>query len=150
LELIHRAKIVDRRRFPNKPYEDDEDEDVEKMRDELKSFMAEMKDFMKSHNYLEDKLMMSLCDDIVVIYRTIGTEYGLMYSCSRQYSQGAQRLNANCDTPVRPNNHTVYSFAQKDEDEMMMDEHTMGQIEHTETQSRLLNVLSKTDDDEGN
>jgi len=161
LELIHRAKIVDRRRLPNKPYEDDE-EDVEKMRDELKSFMAEMKDFMMSHDCLEDKLMMSLCDDIVVIYRTIGTDYGLMYSCSRQHSQGAQRLNANCDTPVRLTNHcnvaidsrncysTIYSFTPKDEIEMMMDNHTMGQMEHTETQSRLLNVLSKTDDDEGN
>ena len=164
---------------------------------------------MKSHHLLEDKLMMSLCDDVVVIYRTIGTEHGLMYACSRQSSQGAQRLNANSNTPinsgVRRNNvqraappacnnnsdddsdeeeedeeedeeeickcayvsasacnnnsdddeeecqracRSAFNFVPTDEVDDMMENHTMTEVECTETQTRIMSLISKTDDED--
>ena len=159
-------------------------------------FTMEMKEYMKSHHLLEDKLMMSLCDDVVVIYRTIGTEHGLMYACSRQSSQGAQRLNANSNTPinsgVRRNNvqraappacnnnvqigappacnnnsdddsdaeeedeeedeeracRSAFNFVPTDEVDDMMENHTMTEVECTETQTRIMSLISKTDDED--
>ena len=165
--------------------------DLKNMKYELKMFTLEMKEYMKSHHLLEDKLMMSLCDDVVVIYRTIGTEHGLMYACSRQSSQGAQRLNANSNTPinsgVRRNNvqrgapckqracfsasacnnnsddeeeeeeencqracfsASAFNFVPTDEVDDMMENHTMTEVECTETQTRIMSLISKTDDED--
>ena len=61
-------------------------------------------------NTLDDKkLMKNLCDDIVVVYRTIGTKYGHMYSCSRQCSQGNERIHTTSNTPTRELYQTVFS-----------------------------------------
>ena len=193
LELIQIAKICNNMNST----------DLKNMKYELKMFTMEMKEYMKSHHLLEDKLMMSLCDDVVVIYRTIGTEHGLMYACSRQSSQGAQRLNANSNTPinsgVRRNNvqraappacnnnsdeedddeeeeeickcayvsasacnnnsdddeeecqracRSAFNFVQKDEVDDMMENHTMTEVECTETQTRIMSLISKTDDED--
>lgn len=165
LELIQTAKICNNMNST----------DLKNMKNELKTFMSEMKEYMKSHHLLEDKLMMSLCDDIVVIYRTIGTEHGLMYACARQSSQGAQRLNANSNTPinssVRRNNvqrasasacnnnsdddsdeevcqRSAFNFIPNDAADDMMENHTMTEVECTETQTRIMSLISKTDDEE--
>lgn len=181
LELIQTAKICNNMNSI----------DLKNMKYELKMFTLEMKEYMKSHHLLEDKLMMSLCDDVVVIYRTIGTEHGLMYACSRQSSQGAQRLNANSNTPmssgIRRNNVQIgapckqracfsasacnnnsddeeeneeencqracfsasaFNFVPKDEVDDMMENHTMTEIECTETQTRIMSLISKIDDED--
>ncbi len=67
---------------------------------EMKNLVAEMTTYMKT---LDDKrLMKNLCDDIVVVYRTIGTRYGHMYSCARQCSQGTERIHTASNTPMAP------------------------------------------------
>jgi hypothetical protein len=198
LELIQTAKICNNMNST----------DLKNMKYELKMFTLEMKEYMKSHHLLEDKLMMSLCDDVVVIYRTIGTEHGLMYACARQSSQGAQRLNANSNTPinssVRRNNvqraapckqracfsasacnnsddeenyqracfsasacnnsdddsddeeiicrsgfsASACNFVPTDEVDDMMENHTMTEVECTKTQTRIMSLISKTDDED--
>jgi hypothetical protein len=71
---------------------------------EMKNLVAEMTTYMET---LDDKrLMKNLCDDIVVVYRTIGTRYGHMYSCARQCSQGTERIHTASNTPAsRDENH---------------------------------------------
>jgi hypothetical protein len=67
---------------------------------EMKNLVAEMTTYMET---LDDKrLMKNLCDDIVVVYRTIGTRYGHMYSCARQCSQGTERIHTASNTPMAP------------------------------------------------
>jgi hypothetical protein len=74
----------------------------------LKSLFDEMTEHMKT---LEDKVLMkNLCDDIVVVHRTIGTKYGHMYSCARQCSQGTERIHNASDTPMAPRDH-AFSFS---------------------------------------
>jgi hypothetical protein len=68
---------------------------------EMKNLVAEMTTYMET---LDDKrLMKNLCDDIVVVYRTIGTRYGHMYSCARQCSQGTERIHTASNTPASSN-----------------------------------------------
>jgi hypothetical protein len=50
-----------------------------------------MRDYMKNNNLLKDKFMITLCDDIYITYRSVGTAVGLMYSASRSTSQGRQQ-----------------------------------------------------------
>jgi hypothetical protein len=85
-----------------------EKKEISKMKEELKAFMSELKEYMKPAS---DPLLKNLCDDIAIVYRTIGTRYGKMYSCSRQTSQGNERLYNVSDTPRRA------FWAEEDEDE---------------------------------
>ena len=75
-------------------------EEVRKMKKEMKVFMAEMMEYMKKTELTEDRNMKNLCDDIVIVYRTLGTEYGFMYSCARQESNGTERTHTASDTPM--------------------------------------------------
>ncbi len=68
------------------------------MKKELKDFLDEMKEYMKKTT--EDSLMKNLCDDIVITYRTLGTQFGPMYSCSRLTTQGEERVHSVSDTPT--------------------------------------------------
>lgn len=69
-------------------------------KNELKVFFTTMRNYMKKNNLLQDKFMITLCDDICITYRTYGTEYGIMYTTSRSTSQGRQQTyNV---TPVMP------------------------------------------------
>ena len=85
-----------------------EKKEISKMKEELKAFMSELKEYMKPAN---DPLLKNLCDDIAIVYRTIGTRYGQMYSSSRQTSQGNERLYNVSDTPRRA------FWAEEEEDE---------------------------------
>ena len=76
--------------------------EIDEIKKEMKVFMSEMMDYMKKNALTEDRMMKNLCDDIVVVYRTLGTEYGFMYSCARQQSNGAERSHTASDTPMAP------------------------------------------------
>jgi len=67
----------------------------------MADFTKEMKEYMTVNGLTNDPLMKNLCDDMVIVYRTLGTQYGFMYSCARQTSQGNERLFNVCDTPTR-------------------------------------------------
>ena len=89
VKKLNEEKIVDR-------------DAVKTMKMEMKKFTAEMVGYMKQNGLSDDRLMKNLCDDIVVVYRTIGTQWGHMYSCSRQVSQGTERAHNTSDTPTSP------------------------------------------------
>ena len=69
---------------------------MEKMRQEIKSFMKFLKNYVKTTDFSkydksEDKIFYKmLYDDMYIAYKTFGTERGAMYSGSRQSSQGRQ------------------------------------------------------------
>jgi hypothetical protein len=98
LKMLYRASNVDETNRQN----------VRDLKKGLKSLFDEMTEYMKA---LEDKVLMkNLCDDIVVVHRTIGTKYGHMYSCARQCSQGTERIHNASDTPMAPRDH-AFSFS---------------------------------------
>jgi hypothetical protein len=88
LELLFKAKHTNQKM---------NSEEIRALKKELKDFVVEMKEYMKESN---DALIKNLCDDIVITYRTLGTQYGQMYSCSRQTTQGEERLYNVSDTPT--------------------------------------------------
>ena len=112
LEILYKASNMSKiyrmdmdllRGHPTKTYNDA----IRELKVEMKKLIAEMTEYM---NTLDDKkLMKNLCDDIVVVYRTIGTKYGHMYSCSRQCSQGNERIHTTSNTPKQELYHTVFS-----------------------------------------
>lgn len=73
----------------------------------LRTFMKEMKVYMKDNNLIEDKFMKNLCDDIFICYRTFNTKFGSMYVNARQSSQGSQRYYAVRETPRNLNNYNL-------------------------------------------
>jgi len=106
LEILFKAKCVNLKM--------NRDEIIE-LKKEMKEIVAEMKAYMKESN---DALIKNLCDDIVITYRTLGTQFGHMYSCSRQTSQGEERLYNVSDTPrFRPSRawHSQNVFEEEEE-----------------------------------
>jgi hypothetical protein len=94
-EILYKVKMINEKTKTTKS-------EIDEMKKAMKVFMAEMMEYMKKNALTEDRMMKNLCDDIVVVYRTLGTEYGFMYSCSRQQSNGAERSHNASDTPMAP------------------------------------------------
>lgn len=147
--IIHKSKMIDAQEL----YAQEETNTVENVKKELKELLTEMNEYMKKNAMMDDQIMKSLCDDVVVIYRTIGTTHGFMYSCSRQTSQGAQRLTSNSNTPMsaKPSRQTNDVY---DADPMQVEDLienyvvTPNQIiEWSITQTNVLNSISKTDEE---
>jgi uncharacterized protein YegL/AraC-like DNA-binding protein len=70
------------------------------IREKLRAFITEMKQYMEDNNLNDNKFMKNLCDDIYVSYRTFRTKFGAMYNTARQSSQGTQRcytVSHTCD-----------------------------------------------------
>lgn len=67
-----------------------------KLKNELKLFFEELKQYMMNNDLEDDILLKNLCDDIYICHRTLGTQLGNMFSIARGNSQGQQRAyNAN-------------------------------------------------------
>ena len=60
---------------------------------EMKSFMAEIKAYMKANDMIDNVQLKYLCNDIAIVYQTLGTRNAFMYSCSRQVSNGDERMH---------------------------------------------------------
>jgi hypothetical protein len=45
---------------------------------------------MKENNLLDDNFMKMLCDDICILYKSLGSSLGYMYTAARSTSQGRQ------------------------------------------------------------
>jgi len=71
------------------------------LRTEIAEFTNEMKSYMHEKELSNDLLMKNLCDDMVIVYRTLGTRVGFMYSNARQTSQGTERAFNVYSTPSR-------------------------------------------------
>jgi hypothetical protein len=79
------------------------DDEYVVLRNALRGFIDEMKQFMTDRQLMDDNFMRNLCDDIYICYRTFGTKYGTMYATSRQASQGNQRCYTVNHTPDEVN-----------------------------------------------
>jgi hypothetical protein len=73
--------------------------DEAELKQELISFITEMKKYMTDNDLSGDGFMKNLCDDIYICYRTFGTKFGTMYVGARQTSQGTQRGYTVSHTP---------------------------------------------------
>jgi hypothetical protein len=65
----------------------------------LRKFMEEMKNYMKNNDLTKDNFMKNLCDDIFICYRTFNTKFASMFINARQTSQGSQRYYSVRETP---------------------------------------------------
>jgi len=89
------------------------------MKQRLRLFFSKMQRFIHDNNLREDSFMKMLCDDISIVYKTIGTREGHMYTSSRQNSQGRQ--SAVCSTPSNrislslPSTQNLFDNRQDDE-----------------------------------
>jgi hypothetical protein len=61
------------------------------LKNELKQHLYEMTEYMKTIN--DKQFIKNLCDDIAIVLKTIGTQYGEMLTYSRQHSQGEERAH---------------------------------------------------------
>jgi hypothetical protein len=84
------------------------EEEEKLIKEQLKNFINEIKNYMSDNNLNDDKFLKNLCDDIYISYKTFGTKFGEMYNCARQASQGTQRSYTVSLTPnnITPNNIT--------------------------------------------
>jgi len=82
-EMLYKSRVIEE--IYKKPYE-------EKMsfKKELKNFLSNITNYMKTNNLQEDPFYKTLADDIYICYKTIGTNIGCMFTYSRQISQGRQ------------------------------------------------------------
>lgn len=73
---------------------------------QLRDLLKSMKQFMDDNSLREDLFMKLLCDDIVIAFKTLGTQMGLMYTNSRHVTQGTQSIHSNVidesDMPEMP------------------------------------------------
>ena len=60
---------------------------------EMKSVMNEINTYMKNNGMTENVQLKYLCNDIAIVYQTLGTRNAFMYSCSRQASNGDERMH---------------------------------------------------------
>ena len=149
-EILYKAKQIN---------DNASNSEISLMKKEMNDFMVEMKEYMKTNEMTDDKLMKNLCDDIAIVYRTLGTKYGQMYSCARQTSQGSQRLHNVSDTPDKVRlygnmtpvkSKNIFGFAIDDED--TMNEHTISDELSTpyysEEVATVMRLVSEVPDDE--
>jgi hypothetical protein len=74
-----------------------------KVKNTLRKFMEEMKNYMKNNDLTNDNFMKNLCDDIFICYRIFNTRFASMFINARQTSQGSQRYYSVRETPQLQN-----------------------------------------------
>ena len=80
-----------------------------KYKKQMQAYITQMKKYMTDNDLLEDEMMKSLCDDIFIVIRTYGTEYGNMYACARSNSNGRETsYNVNSIPPDQTQTQTGY------------------------------------------
>ena len=72
-----------------------------------------MLQYIENNNLDTDPIMLMLCDDIYICYKTLGTKYAVMFCKARQLSQGNQRLYtvSNIDEIIN-NNQQIFGSQQ--------------------------------------
>lgn len=96
----------------------------------IAEFTKEMKEYMQIHDLSNDPFFKNLCDDLVIVYKTMGTRFGIMYTAARQTSQGEERTFNVWDTPTRsvwdsPFSRHCWGSAAVDTPDSVMDSHRL-------------------------
>ena len=91
-ELLHTAKMRGNKR---------------NFKTDLRKTFEKMHRYMRENDCMEDAFMKQLCEDVYIVYTTMDMENGMMYSLSRQSTQGRQQTY-NVSTPVVNNNRQNY------------------------------------------
>ncbi len=96
------------------------------LKDDLRVFFKNMRHYMKEKELLDDKFMITLCDDICILYRSSGKKTDEMLRLARETSQGRQRsYNSTPKSALKRNDstdsnmdvsesHLDHSFSQDD------------------------------------
>lgn len=77
-----------------------------------------MRRFMRVTNLLGDAMMCQLCDDLCIVYRTVGTSYGQMFSVARATSQGRQNSNTTTMSQIQNEEDMDISLFQDSQEPM--------------------------------
>jgi len=72
-------------------------EETKTIKKTLKQFHSLLLDFIKDNHLEHDPFIKTLCDDIYIAHKTVGTPYAAMFTTARQTSQGRQHAY-NCST----------------------------------------------------
>ena len=81
---------------------------------EMKSVMNEINTYMKNNGMTENVQLKYLCNDIAIVYQTMGTRHAFMYSCSRQASNGDERMH---NVVVEKNSRFTYDSDSDSDDD---------------------------------
>jgi uncharacterized protein YegL len=84
---------------------------IRQLKQSIALLFRKMRRFMRLNNLLDDAMMIQLCDDLCIVYRTMGTQHGQMFSVARAASQGRQNSNTTSMSQPRDSDDTVvYDF----------------------------------------
>lgn len=81
LELLSRCKEYQKDRYTN---------EANMLLELLSSFFKNMRKYMKKNELLNDSFMITLCEDITIAFKTLGSSDSQMFCGARQISQGSQ------------------------------------------------------------
>jgi hypothetical protein len=108
--------LTEKIRKEKKEKKEKKDLNIKLIKSGMKELIKQMEKYVKDNNIEGDKFIQNLCIDIAICYNTLGTSLGHMYSCSRQSSQGTQRVHS-VRTPVSKNNNiNVFIGINSDDD----------------------------------
>ena len=82
---------------------------------EMKLVMNEINTYMKNNGMTENVQLKYLCNDIAIVYQTLGTRNAFMYSCSRQASNGDERMH---NVVVTNNSRFAYESDSESDDDV--------------------------------
>jgi hypothetical protein len=74
---------------------------------------------MKANDLREDKFLINLCDDISIVYHSIGTQLGMMYTTARQTSQGRQHTYTSTPTSKKNREDDLNDDCNKFDDQLL-------------------------------
>lgn len=121
---------------------------------QLVSFLEYMKKYMEDNDKTRDEMLVSLCDDIYIVIKTYGTEYGNMYACARSRSNGREDSYNVTDMPITRNMayNSLPSSSPPSSNSIPFPRYMARQTSCTYTNSKLVateaSVLASTDDDD--
>jgi hypothetical protein len=103
---------------------------------------------MRVTNILSDAMMCQLCDDLCIVYRTVGTRHGQMFSVARAASQGRQQSNTTSMSQTQDIQDTIVPVFQYSQEQMTPRSNTRLPLLRTNTASitPLINPIDEDDD----
>jgi hypothetical protein len=120
-------------------------------RDNVQKFFSEMREYMRENNLLEDPFMKLLCDDILVTFKTFGTDKAEMYTTSRHTGQSNQSACRASSQPLeREKRHFVQranALSQEYDDYENVNEHYKEHDKEDDNEDNLHRFTSQLVDD---